>query len=293
MKSILFRAVMEALPTGVAMERIVENISVLLVDDEYVIRKVLSNDLRSKGFSVTDVAGGADAIHALQSNQFHVIISDLMMEGVDGFDVLKAAMTFTPLTKVIVMTGYGDIRTAIHALQLGAEDFLLKPFETEELVFRVLRCFEKRNLLQQVMKKADQLEREIERCRLVEEELRESEKRFLMAMDATSSGVWDHNLLTGETYLGDNWYRTLGYGDGTKPNLQTILHPDDRERVLDSFDAHIRGNTPVFEAEFRLRHGSGSWQRVISRGKVMAWDKQGNATRIVGIIRDLNKGETD
>lgn len=121
--------------------------SILLVDDEEVIRKSFARELQMEHFAVTAVASGSEAITALENGQFDLVITDLMMPGIDGLGVLKAAKAVAPLTNVIILTGYGDMESAIDALRLGADDFVRKPCEVEELVFRIQHCLEKRNLL--------------------------------------------------------------------------------------------------------------------------------------------------
>ena len=125
-------------------------ISVLLVDDEKLIRHSFSRDLKAEHFMVTAVAGGKEAINALAQGQYDLVITDLMMPDVDGFEVLKTAKKIAPETSVIILTGYGDMRAAIDALRLGADDFTLKPCEIEELIFRIRRCLDKRSLLQRL-----------------------------------------------------------------------------------------------------------------------------------------------
>jgi DNA-binding NtrC family response regulator len=120
--------------------------SILLVDDEFVILKVLSRELRAENFSVTPVLSGSEAISALQDNPYDLVITDLTMEGIDGVDILKAAKRLAPLTAVIIITGYDDSKPAREAMRLGADDFLVKPFEVEDLIFSIRACLNKRNL---------------------------------------------------------------------------------------------------------------------------------------------------
>lgn len=271
------------------MEKDPVRASILLVDDEFAIRKSLAKELRAERYAVTDVASGFDAIGALQKLQFNIVITDLMMEGIDGFGVLKAVKELAPLTRIIVITGYGDLRTAIDAMHLGADDFLVKPFDVEELIFRIRRCLEKRNLIEMLMEKTQQLEKEIQRRGNIEERLTQSDNRFRLALDVASNGVWDRNLSTGETYHGVNWCRTLGYSHDETPVFEEILHPDDRDKVFKLGEEHISGKTPLFEAELRLRNKAGDWHWLLSRGKVVEWDEQGRAVRIIGTITDINR----
>lgn len=271
------------------MEKDLVRASILLVDDEFVIRKSLAKELKAERFAVTDVASGIDAIGALQKLQFNIVITDLMMEGIDGFGVLKAVKELAPLTRIIVITGYGDLRTAIDAMHLGADDFLVKPFEMEELIFRIRRCLEKRNLIEMLMEKTQQLEKEIQRRGNIEERLVQSDNRFRLALDVSSNGVWDRNLITGKTYHGENWFRTLGYSPEEEPEFEDILHPEDKERVFKLADEHFRGKKSIYEAELRLRDKSGQWKWVLSRGRVVEWDEHGRALRVVGTITDIDR----
>ena len=266
-------------------------ISILFVDDETIIRKSLTRELREEQFMVTAVSSGSEAISALQETKFDLVITDLMMEGIDGFGVLKAVKNVAPLTSVIILTGYGDMRSAIDALRLGADDFTLKPCEVEELVFRIQRCLEKQNLLQSLMAQKLKLEEEIERRRLVEEQLRESDARYRLALDVSSNGVWDRNVLTGNVYYGENWYRTLGYDykNSEEPSLEELLHPDDREKVLALREDHVKGKTSHYEVEYRLRNKAGGWQWILSRGQAVLRDKNGSALRIIGALTDITR----
>ncbi len=268
-------------------------IAILLVDDEETIRKSFARELGMEGFSVTTAAGGNEAISILEKGLFDLVITDLVMPGIDGFAVLKAAKRLAPSTSVIILTGYGDIRAAIDALRLGADDFTQKPCEIEELVFRIRACLEKRSLLQRLSLQNQQLTEEIKRRELVEEQLPANEARFRLALDTSSNGVWDRNLLTGEIYFGENWRRSLGYDDENEiiggDAFENLLHPDDRERVLALRAAHIRGDSPRYEAEFRMRNKAGGWQWILSRGQVVARDEQGKALRIIGTHTDISR----
>jgi PAS domain S-box-containing protein len=267
--------------------------SILFVDDEDVIRKSFERELRVENFAVTAFGSGREAIAALEKEKFDLVITDLMMPEIDGFSVLKASKRLTPQTSVIILTGYGDMRSAIDALRLGADDFALKPCETEELVFRIHRCLEKQSLLQKLAAQNQQLEEEIAHRRLVEAQLLESDNRFRLALDASSNGVWDRNLVTGEVYVGENWQRTLGYesknGIGSEQAFEDSLHPDDRERVLALREAHVQGQTPHYEVEYRMRNKAGNWQWILSRGQVIERDAQGRALRMIGTHIDITR----
>jgi len=126
--------------------------SILLVDDEQIILDTLARDLTSDTlkFDVSCAACGEEAIARIHADSFDLVITDLIMPGLDGFQVLKAAKQRDPNTMVIVLTGYADLEFAIDALRLKADDFLQKPCDTDELLFRISNCFVKQDLQRQL-----------------------------------------------------------------------------------------------------------------------------------------------
>ena len=122
--------------------------TILLVDDELVVLKVLSRELTAEHYSVTAVSSGREAISALQDTFYDLVITDITMEGIDGLDVVKAARNIAPRTLVIVITGYIDSKSAKEAMSIGVDDFLVKPFEIEELLSSIQLCLNRRSLQQ-------------------------------------------------------------------------------------------------------------------------------------------------
>jgi len=120
--------------------------SILLVDDEAIILKTMAGKLQDEGFEVFTASNGVEALKIFEANIIHLVITDLMMEGIDGISVLKKIKAKSPKTAVIILTGYGELSSAIDALRLGADDYLLKPCDLNELLFRINNCLEKQSL---------------------------------------------------------------------------------------------------------------------------------------------------
>ena len=118
----------------------------LLVDDEDALREVVSERLSDEGFEVTQATNGEEALKALGTFAFDVIVSDLRLPGVDGREVIKAALDRYPSIVAIVVTGYGTVRDAVEMIQVGAADFIAKPFQFDELMHVLNKALEQRRL---------------------------------------------------------------------------------------------------------------------------------------------------
>ncbi len=127
----------------------------------------------------------------------------------------------------------------------------------------------------------------------IEEALKESEKLFRLALDATSDGLWDRNLVTGQVHYGRNWAEILGYTpeEIKRKGLtwEALLHPDDRPYALAAVEDHLKGRTPRYVAEFRMRNRTGQYQWILARGKVVERDEEGRPLRFVGTHSDISQ----
>jgi CheY-like chemotaxis protein len=112
---------------------------ILVVDDEDALRTVLSSELEGEGYQVASAADGEEAIKLLGGQQFDLILLDIKMPNVDGFEVLKFVKQQAPKTKVIMLTGFADLKNAIESKKLGAEDFVSKPYDLVDLLTTVER----------------------------------------------------------------------------------------------------------------------------------------------------------
>lgn len=113
---------------------------ILVVDDEEIVRYSLVNILRTNGYCVDSVSNAESALESLYQKRYHLVLTDLVMEDMDGLDLLEKVKVISPRTMVIVITGYGSIKTAVNALRMGVYDYLLKPCDEQELLLRVKRA---------------------------------------------------------------------------------------------------------------------------------------------------------
>jgi len=119
---------------------------VLLVDDEPSIRVSLGEELKDVGYNVMLASNGRDAVNAIASRVFDVVVCDVRMPGLDGVSVLHEVRRRSPETHIILMTAYAAVPDAVSALQSGATDYLKKPFDLGDLLSRLEHIGEQRAL---------------------------------------------------------------------------------------------------------------------------------------------------
>ena len=119
-----------------------EKKKILVVDDEEIVRYSLVNILRTQGYEVDEVPSAEEALEVFREKKYHLVLTDLVLEGMGGLELLENVKVVSPKTLVIVITGYGSIKTAVTALRLGVYDYLLKPCDEDELIIRVRRALE-------------------------------------------------------------------------------------------------------------------------------------------------------
>ncbi|MBA4068120.1 MAG: hypothetical protein C0501_31345 [Isosphaera sp.] len=119
---------------------------ILVVDDEVELMRALRDSLEGHGYDITGVSSPADGLAALEAGGFDVLLSDLMMPGMDGIQLLKSALLIDPHLVAVIMTGHGTIQTAVEAMRLGAFDYVLKPFKLQAMLPILARAVEVRRL---------------------------------------------------------------------------------------------------------------------------------------------------
>jgi DNA-binding NtrC family response regulator len=113
--------------------------SILVVDDEDSLRNVLSNELSNEGYEVRSASDGDEAISELQKASYDLILLDIKMPRMNGFEVLKFIKENHPKTKVVMLTGFADLKNAIESKKLGADDFVSKPYDLVDLLTTIER----------------------------------------------------------------------------------------------------------------------------------------------------------
>jgi len=131
---------------------------ILLAEDDDIVRITVQDRLEKHKWHVDAVQNGKEAVERLKKENYHLLISDIRMPGLDGTGLLKETIRLSPETDVILMTAYGSVENAVDCLKEGAADYILKPFDMDDLMIRVRRLLE----MQTIKAKYVLLE---ERCR--------------------------------------------------------------------------------------------------------------------------------
>jgi len=122
--------------------------SILLIDDEKVLLETVSDDLKESGYEVTTAISGEEGLRSFKMLQHDLVIIDLKMEHMDGLEVSQKIKALNPTTPIMILTGYGSMETAIEALHLDLDDYVLKPVNRDDLFEKIQNCLKKKNSLQ-------------------------------------------------------------------------------------------------------------------------------------------------
>jgi DNA-binding NtrC family response regulator len=119
----------------------------LIIDDEKSIRKTLREILEYEKFSVDEASDGAEGIALIQKNSYDIILCDIKMPKMDGIELLEKAMILTPDTPIVMISGHGNIETAVEAVKKGAFDFISKPLDLNRLLVTIRNAVDRSSLV--------------------------------------------------------------------------------------------------------------------------------------------------
>jgi diguanylate cyclase (GGDEF)-like protein/PAS domain S-box-containing protein len=245
--------------------------TLLVVDDNEANRDALSRRLALKGYRVRVASGGAEALRLIAAEPFDLVLLDVEMPAVSGFDVLttlRATWSRTELP-VIMVTARADGADIVEAFRLGANDYVTKPIDFPVVVARIATHLSHKRAVSA---------------------LRESEERYALSVHGANDGLWDWNLTTNQVYWSPRWKAMLGYAEdelGTSPDeWLTRVHHDDAARVASGLQAHLAHGAGHYESEHRLLHRNGTFRWVLCRAAAVR-NAEGRATRLAGSLTDI------
>lgn len=213
---------------------------ILIVDDEKRIVENISLCLQKEGYRAIGAFNGDDAIKFFQQNRFDLVLLDISMPGMNGYEVMEHIYGLDDEVLIIIITGYASIESAVRALKIGAWDYLKKPFEYADLIKTVQNALSQKKLI--AAKKA------------VSARLEASERQFEYMVNNSPDLIFILDQKGCFTFVNHQFEKVLGFlkQDLIGQRFETVVHKDD----LSKTDALINFDTPGYhdgkESQFRF-----------------------------------------
>ena len=173
--------------------------NILVVDDESIVRESLRDWLEDSGYRVFTAESGSQALEILERERMGIVITDLVMPGMDGIELMRAAKEIVPTTEVVIITAFGSISTAINAVREGAYDYIEKPFCPERVALLVEKLEEHQGLVEENISLNKKLEERYEFENITAKSPRMQQVVELIKVVAQSNATV---LITGESGTG-------------------------------------------------------------------------------------------
>jgi len=252
---------------------------ILVVDDEATMRRSLADILRLEGYHVQMAKSGDDAIQRLQSETYDLILLDLKMPGVSGVDVLRFAASIAPETQVILLTAHGSLESAIEALRLGAQDYLLKPSSPEMILASVAKALKARVENLQNQELLSRLESSVQTLKGIQETdlpVSSHQNELLIdngvRIDFDQRVVWDESSQVSITFTESKLLKVLlGNRDYVFTHQELVAKVQGFDATHQEAPAILRPVVSRLRRKLSVFPGSQSWI-VNIRGKGYAFD---------------------
>jgi len=133
------------------------SICAMLVDDEEEFLATLLKRLKKRNIDAFGVNNGGEALRVLQKRSVDVVVLDVRMPGIDGIDTLREIKKSHPMVEVILLTGHASTEVAVEGMEIGAFDYLMKPIDIDELLYKLQDAYKKKSIQQQKIKNLEEL----------------------------------------------------------------------------------------------------------------------------------------
>ncbi|RPJ77567.1 MAG: response regulator [Deltaproteobacteria bacterium] len=129
--------------------------SILMVDDETDFLETMIKRLKKRNLKVTGAGSGEEAIKILKDTPMDVVVLDVRMKGIDGIQTLKEIKKMCPLVEVIMLTGHASLEVAVEGMEMGAFDYLMKPMDIDELLYKLEDACKRKQIQEQKIKRLE------------------------------------------------------------------------------------------------------------------------------------------
>jgi DNA-binding NtrC family response regulator len=218
-----------------------ERATVLVVEDDEAMRDLLCEELSDAGYQVRSAAGGRAGVDRVKAERVDLVITDLRMPDLDGFDLIRDLKARPDCPHIVMITAFGSIETAIKAVKLGAYDYITKPFEIEELMLVVDKALGERDLRRQVARLQAEVEKKYRFDNIVAESAAMQEVLSLVTRIASSNASV---MITGESGTGKELIaRAIHYNSGRSemPFVAVNLAAVPETLIESELFGHVKG----------------------------------------------------
>ncbi|MEP6518595.1 PAS domain-containing protein [Microcoleus vaginatus] len=271
--------------------------NILMVDDHPESLRLLSQLLSKRGYKVRPTRDGKLALNFALSNPPDLILLDIMMPGMDGYQVCEQ-LKACPQTKdipVIFISSLNEVFDKVKAFSVGGVDYISKPFQTEEVVSRVENQLLLSRLYKQILAQNARLQAEIEERKRIEAELRDSQRWLSAVIQTHPNLLYVSDLIEQRTlYINREIYSDIGYSFEEIPQmaggfLPNLIHPED----LPGFSEHMRRieaakDGESFDFEYRIQHKNGEYRWFVSVDTVFARTADDKPWKILGTATEIS-----
>lgn len=265
-----------------------ETVHVLAVEDNPVdvlrLRAELAQE-KSKTFEVSSAETLAEAREALGKKEFRIILLDLGLPDGQGLETFSEMRNFALEIPIVVLSGLDDENVAIEAVARGAQDYICKDRWDSQVILRSINYALERHQAFMECKRANDAAQEA----LIA--LQAAQQRLELALNGADLVPWEQNLETREVVAGDSVTDVLGFTPGDLHESgawKSLTHKDDVPLVKGAEASYLRGDSPTYEAQYRIRTKSGEWKWVLSKGKIVERDENGKPLRMAGTFLDIS-----
>ena len=268
---------------------------ILVVDDEASIVDLLGEYLAGEGYACTLTLSPLDALNHLKTEQFALLLTDLKMPQMHGLEVVREAKALDPDLAIIVITAMIDVKTAVQAMRVGADDYVLKPFNLSEISLCVSRALEKRMLVIENRRYQEELETRVRAATAnleqTNRELRATKEYLENLLHSTGDAIITTDIEGNVNFVNEGAMRMLGYSRealiGAPFDGFYMGGGDEARRVR----GLLREQAPLQNYETELRHKSGSGIPInMSVSFVRGAD--GNIVSLLAICKDITRQKT-
>lgn len=249
---------------------------ILIIDDSEKNRTLLAMLLGKLGYVTSTAAGGTAALALMERHTYDLILLDMVMPEIDGLSTLQFIRRRYQINElpVIMVTGMSEVASVTRAIELGANDYISKPFQKDILLSRVRM--------------------QLEMCRLYKD-VKTSEERYSLAFSAANDGLWDWNIVTGKVFFSDHWHEMMGISpdrclDAIEDWFERV-HPDDITALRQAVAAHLKDPHCMVKQEYRALHEDGSYRWMLCRARALFSDT-GKPLRMTGAQADISASKT-